>query len=146
LPYIHIDGKEVGLNNPLPAQLSANATTEIGLVGNISKTETILSSDARTVSGNSLEFDISKFKEALVFLDITSSSGTTPTLDVKFQTQDPVSLKWFDLTELTFTQKTTLGSEMKKTNGLLGNKVRCSYTIAGTTPIFTFSVGMVLKS
>lgn len=121
---------------------------DIGQVLNGFQNATILASAARTVSGdtNATPTDTGKYKEAIAFIDVTAATGTTPTLDVKFQTQDPVSLKWFDLTSLTFTQKTVVATEMKTQSGLLGSKLRCVYTIAGTTPSFTFSVSLVLKS
>jgi hypothetical protein len=114
----------------------------------LSSEVTVLASVARTVSGDTsaTPVDVGKYKEAVAFLDVTASSGTSPTLDVKLQTQDPVSLKWFDVAELTFAQKTGVASEMKTKANLLGNKLRCVYTLGGTTPSFTFSVGLVLKS
>lgn len=107
---------------------------------------TVLASTARTASGESAVIDAGSFKEAVAFLDVTAASGTTPTLTVKFQTQDPVSLKWFDLAGLTFTQATAATTEMKALANLLGSKIKCVYNIGGTTPSFTFSVGLVLKS
>lgn len=127
--------------SPLPL-----GTNDIGQVLNGFKEVEVLPSSARTVSGNSVEVDASKHKEAIVFLNVTASSGTSPTLDVKFQTQDPISLKWFDVVELNLAQKTTVGSEMKAKANLIGSKLRCVYTLGGTTPSFTFSVGLVLKS
>nr|BDD47810.1 hypothetical protein 11 [Bacillaceae bacterium] len=123
-----------------------SGVNDIGQVLNGFKNDTVLPSLARTTSGNSVEFDVSKYKEAIVFLDVTTASGTSPTLDVKFQTQDPASLKWFDITGLTFAQKTAVGNEVKEKSNVLGSKIRCTYTIGGTTPSFTFSVGLVLKS
>lgn len=123
-------------------------SNDIGQVLNGYQEATILPSAARTTSGdtNSTPTIVGKYKEAIAFIDVTAVSGTVPTLDVKFQTQDPVSLKWFDLTSLTFTQKTAVATEMKTQSSLLGSKLRCAYIIGGTTPSFTFSVGLILKS
>jgi hypothetical protein len=123
-----------------------NGTSDIGQTLNGFSDVVVLASEARTTSGETVSIDCGKYGEAIAFIDVTASSGTSPTLDAKFQTQDPVSLKWFDLTDLTFTQKTTTGVEMKAKSGLLGSKLKCVYSIAGVTPSFTFSVGLVLKS
>lgn len=129
------------LLSPLPSGVNDIGQTLNGFMENV-----VLASATRTVSGNSAEFDCSNYKEAVVFLDVTLASGTTPTLDVKFQTQDPISLKWFDFAELTFTQAITTTTEMKTKANLIGKKLRCVYDITGGTPSFDFSVGLVLKS
>jgi hypothetical protein len=159
MPYIHINGQEVGSENPLPIKVTntepismnvsnsiPQGTNDIGQTLRGFKDIEMLPSGARTSSSQTTATDVGKYKEAIVFIDVTGVSGTSPTLDVKFQTQDPISLKWFDVTDLTFTQKTAISSEMKAKSGLLGSKLRCSYTIGGTTPSFTFSVGLILKS
>ncbi len=106
---------------------------------------TMLASAARTVTGDTSATPTAcgKHKEAVFFLDITAASGTTPTLDVVIKTKDPASGKWITLA--TFTQKTAVGNEMKGQANLLGSQLAVFYTIAGTTPSFTFSVGVVLK-
>ena len=110
------------------------------------KEEVVLANAARIISGNSAEFVVENYKEVMAFLDVTLASGTTPTLDIKFQTQDPISLQWFDVAELTFTQAVAITTEMKTKANLIGKKLRCAYSITGTTPSFDFSVGLVLKS
>jgi hypothetical protein len=133
----------VGVNSlpSLPA-----GTNDIGQTLNGSSEVSVLTSASRTTSGNTASMSVSKYKEAIIFLDVTAASGTSPTLDVKFQVQDPVSLKWFDITELTFTQTTTITSQMKSKANLIGSNLRCVYTLGGTTPSFTFSVGLIVKS
>jgi hypothetical protein len=147
--------------------LSISATGEASIAGNVGVTTlpslpsgvndigqtlnglsevSVLTSASRTASGNTASIDVSKYKEAIVFLDVTAVSGTTPTLDVKFQVQDPVSLKWFDVAELTFTQATVVTSQMKSKANLIGSNLRCVYTIGGAAPSFTFSVGLIVKS
>jgi hypothetical protein len=139
-------GQMIGTSsNDSPVYIRTDSNGSLQTVRNYGEIE-VLTSDTRTVSGNSLEFDAFNYKEAVAFLDVTVASGTSPTLDVKFQTQDPISLKWFDLSELTFTQKTAIGNEMKINTNTLGSKLRCVYTIGGDTPSFDFSVGLILKS
>jgi hypothetical protein len=151
LPYIHVDGQEVNETNPMPNK-QMNSTpfgeNDIGQVLNGYQDITVLNSAARSTSGETNEILCGKYKEAVVFVDVTAlTSGlNATTLDVKFQTQDPISLVWFDIAELTFTQKTGVSNEMKTKTGLLGSKLRCVYTLGGDAPDVTFSVGLILKS
>ncbi|MCM8900625.1 hypothetical protein KVG29_05200 [Caldicoprobacter algeriensis] len=123
----------------------ANGVVQVQVVQTTQEV-TMLASAARTASGDTsaTPVDVKKYKEAVFFLDVTAVSGTAPTLDVKIKTKDPVSGKWFDL--VNFTQVTAVTSEMKAVSGLLGSQIAVFYTIGGTTPSFTFSVGAVLKS
>ena len=107
---------------------------------------TLLPSAARTSSGDtkSAPKEVAEYREAVFFLKVTSVSGTDPTLDVKIVTYDPASGDWFDL--VSFTQATGTTKEMKAVSSGLGHKIAVEYTIGGTTPSFTFSVGCVLKS
>jgi hypothetical protein len=114
---------------------------------------TIFTSAARTVTANSVEFTLPQGKlGGVFFLNITASSGTTPTLDVKFQVLDPVSGVWHDITGAAFSQKTSTGADSltiypgiaaaanDTVSYPLGGAVRAVATIAGTTPSFTFSL------
>ena len=83
-------------------------------------------------------------KEAIIYLDITAASGSSPTLDLAFKTYDPVSAKWYALA--TFDRKTTTGQDVGYIEYGINEKVACFYTIGGTTPSFTFSVSINLKS
>lgn len=139
--YLQIDSNGNVILSSLPTGVNDIGNTLKGV-----QEITVLASSARTSSGNTAEIDIGNYKEAVIFLDVTAFSGTSPTLDVKFQTQDPVSLKWFDVTELTFAQATGVVGEMKSKSGMLGSKLRCVYTLGGTSPSFTFSVGLIAKS
>jgi Tfp pilus assembly major pilin PilA len=107
---------------------------------------TLVSSGNRTASGNSAEFDVSDYSEAIFFLDVTAVPGvyTDETLDVTVKTKDPASGKWFTIA--TFTQVTnSTTSEMKAVANNLGRKIRVEWAIGGTAPSYTFSVGAVLK-
>lgn len=143
--YYGSQNQVVSENNPFPIKSVAGAD-DIGQVLNGYKEETVLISASRTISGESEVILSGKYKEAVAFIDVTAATGTSPTLDVKFQTKDPVSGKWFNITELEFTQLTIVGNEMKTKSGLLGSSLKCIYTIGGTTPDFTFSIGLILKS
>jgi len=118
----------------------------VDLQARFAKTATLLASAARTESGNTFGTpeDSSRMKEALFFLDVTAVSGTGPTLDVAIKTRDPVSKKWFTIA--TFTQFTAVGKEMIKVSDGLGERIAVEWTIGGTSPSFTFSVGAVMKA
>ncbi|MEW6095366.1 MAG: hypothetical protein AB1567_02400 [bacterium] len=99
----------------------------------------ILPSEARTTSGESQIIPIDYYTNAQVFLDITAASGTSPTLDVTIE-YSPDGSRWF--THTSFSQKTTTGKDTLRISSL-GAYMRIKYTIAGTTPSFTFSVDIV---
>lgn len=113
----------------------------------------ILPSISRTVSGNKV-FGTSDFTGAIFFLDIPARSGTTPTLDIKFQYKDPISGNFVDMPGCSFAQKNAVGSDTltiypgvvatanRSVPLALGDEVNMVYTIGGTTPNFTFSVSM----
>lgn len=103
---------------------------------------TFLPSAAVTASGNSGELNLYDHDEALIFLDVTEASGTSPTLDVTVQTKDPNG-KWYDL--VSFAQKIAVGQEAKAIS-VYGENLRIAYTVGGTTPSFTFSVTAIAKA
>jgi hypothetical protein len=72
-------------------------------------------------------------------LIVTAASGTTPTLDVKLQTSGD-GTTWDDVAS--FPQQTTTQTGRYKVFGPLGTYVRWVWTIAGTTPSFTFAVSV----
>jgi hypothetical protein len=154
LSYLHTDdSKPIGDSNPMPSKVTeivplAQGSNDIGQALNGYQDIVVLNSAARSASGTTNEIVSGKYKEAVAFVDVTAlTSGlSATTLDVKFQTQDPASLKWFDIAELTFAQKTGVSNEMKVKSDLLGSKIRCVYTFGGDAPDATFSVGLILKS
>lgn len=78
----------------------------------------------------------------VAFIDVTASTGTAETLDVKFQEQDPATGDWTDIPSAAFTQAGGVTSERITflTRALL---LRCVQVIAGTTPTFDYTVGAV---
>ncbi|MFZ5989392.1 MAG: hypothetical protein ACOYWZ_20035 [Bacillota bacterium] len=104
--------------------------------------EPILPLLARTTSGTSYSLCCSDHLEAQIFLNITAVSGTTPTLDITVE-YSPDNSEWYSHTS--FSQKTATGKDSLRLTGI-GGYLRVKYTIAGTTPSFTFSVDIVLKS
>lgn len=102
----------------------------------------LLTSAARTASGEGSVLDLEKSKELIATLDVTAASGTSPTLDVKLQ-HSPDGSKWSDL-GTAFAQKTAAGREVKVFTQF-HRFVKVVYTIGGTSPSFTFSVEATAK-
>lgn len=114
----------------------------------------ILASLARTVTGNSLDFtndDAGSIGAGTFCIDITAASGTTPTLVVTIQGQDPTSGKYYTLlaSAVLNAAGTTIlrvGPGLPVTANVSANDIipkvfRVLFTIGGTTPSFTFTVG-----
>lgn len=116
----------------------------------------ILASAARTVSDVSAAQENRNARGVQLFLDVTAASGTSPTLDIKIQAQDLVSGKWFDVPGAAFVQVIAAGQHLlsvypgiAETAGVSASEVlartwRVAYTLGGTAPSFTFSLGGVL--
>jgi len=119
---------------------------------------TVLAIAARTDSGSPhSSSDMEKayqFIGVKLYLEIDTVTGTSPTLDVKVQTKDPVSGEYHDLTGATFAQKTAAGRDElviypgkdevanRAVNDALPRTWKVVATIGGTdTPTFTFGVG-----
>jgi len=110
---------------------------------------------ARTVTENSDDIKNLGFRGVTLYLDITAASGTTPTLDIKLQTKDPVSDGYVDMPGAAFAQKTGAGSDTltvypgvgetanRSVSDVLPEDWRIVSTIGGTTPSFTYSIGAV---
>ncbi len=103
--------------------------------------EALAPSAARTADGQSEPIDASEYLEAHALLDVTAVSGMLPTLDLVIETS-PDKANWFPHT--TFSQKTDAGKDLRTLSNL-GKYVRARWTIGGTTPSFTFSLGLVGK-
>lgn len=116
--------------------------------------ETAVASAARTASGDGSDLTNRNAKGAVVTLDVTAATGTTPTLDVKIVAKDALSGKYVDIPGASFSQKTGTGTDTlvvypgvaetanRSVSDVLPRTWRVSWTIGGTTPSFTFSVGV----
>ena len=108
---------------------------------------TVLASAARTVSWSVLldaDGAIGAQSLALVAsarlriqLNVTAASGTTPTLDLLVE-DSLDGTNWNTIA--TFTQKTAAGRQVVDVTNPFASIVRFTYTIAGTTPSFTFGI------
>lgn len=101
-------------------------------------TETVVASAARTTSSNTAA--LTGWGAAVRLraqLNVTAASGTTPTLDVVIE-DSLDGTNWN--TVGTFVQKTTTGREVIIVTNMFAEQLRVRWTVAGTTPSFTFDV------
>ncbi len=103
---------------------------------------------SRTATLTGTGIDVLEYEGvALVLLNASAGTGTSPTLDVKLQHSDDDST-YEDVTSGTFSQVTdaaeTAGVKVMKLNvSDLKRYLRVIGTIAGTTPSFDFGVEFV---
>lgn len=107
-------------------------------------TEAVLPSAARTATGTSSTFrDFGAAKTLRAQLEVTAVSGVAPTLDVVLEdTLDGTNFN----TVGTFTQATAATRQVINITTPFSDRVRARYTLAGTTPSFTFSVVVYSES
>jgi hypothetical protein len=113
-----------------------SAATIVSLADVAARTSTLTGSaiDLRDYVGN-----------AAIMQYSAGGTGTTPTLAGKVQDSDDGSTGWADIAGATFTQVTTSVSTQEITVNCDQVKrfIRYVGTIGGTTPSFTFGVGML---
>lgn len=110
-------------------------------------------SAARTVTATGTTITNASARGASFFVNISAVSGTAPTLVVRLQVQDPVSLLWVDvpgavtgtLSAISTIMLTVYPGVTPVANGAvsfaLPRVFRFAWVIGGTTPSFTFSIG-----
>ena len=109
-------------------------------LGSISKS-TLLSMDALVESVDGKGFAAGEFGRGVVFLDVGTVAGTTPTLDVKIQ-DSADGENWHDIPDAAFTQITAADNQRIVVPNL-GQHVRAVATVGGTDPEFTGTVAIV---
>lgn len=98
-----------------------------------------------TATQNSAAVNAGSYQEAVLYLNTTAASGTTPTLNVKLQTSYN-GTDWYDIPSAAIVQVTgVIKSIPLIVTGGLGQYVRAVQTIGGTTPSFTYDLDLVLK-
>ena len=100
---------------------------------------------ARTSTGTGTGVDLNDYDGDVVFiLDSAAGTGTTPTLDVTVEASADNST-FAAVSGAAFTQVTTTAGRQKLVvnHDDVARYLRVRYTIAGTTPSFTFSVTAV---
>lgn len=114
---------------------------------------TVETSAARTTTANGTTTTNASGSGAMFYINVSASSGTLPTLVVQLQVQDPVSLAFIDVAGAATASLVTTGLVMltvapgiveatnTKVSQGLPRTYRFRWTIGGTTPSFTFSIG-----
>lgn len=97
---------------------------------------TLVPSGTRTAAGSGPTLTVDLAHTLRMTLAVTAVSGTSPSLTVTVEHSENGST-W--ATHSSFAAATAVSSQRKVVSGL-DRFVRCSWTVAGTTPSFTFSV------
>lgn len=119
--------------------------------------DVIAASAARTATTNHEWSAPSGAKGAIFYVDVTAASGTLPTIDCKLQYKDQTGADFVDIDSATFTQLTAAGQvslyvypgltadatgNQRRINDVAPSAGRVVATIGGTTPSFTYTIGV----
>ncbi len=97
----------------------------------------------RVAAGGSTAFEVSRFTEALLFIDVTAVSGDSPKLDFEVRTgpeDDEVAFEHTKSAQITSAGKTLV----KLTN--IGPWIRLAWSVGGEEASFTFEAKLALKT
>jgi len=98
---------------------------------------------ARVAAGGSTALEVSRFTEALLFIDVTAVSGASPALDFEVQTgpaDDEAAFVHTKSSEITSVGKTLV----KLAN--IGPWLRLAWSVDGQEASFTFEARLTLKT
>jgi hypothetical protein len=104
---------------------------------------TLSASSAKTGSGDSGPVSVERYTEALLFIDVTAVAGTNPTLDFDVEVGPADGEMGFTHTEPA--QITGAGKALVKLSNI-GPWLRLKWTLGGTSPSFSFSAKLALKT
>lgn len=101
------------------------------------------SSSAVTATANSPStFNGGGYGSMIAYLNVTTATGTTPSMTVKFQDSPDGGTTWYDVTSGAFSAATAAGSQRLVVPNI-GSKLRAVATVSGTTPSFNFTLDVV---
>lgn len=109
------------------------------------KPATLISASALTSTGSSSSVTTGKYHEAVLVVNVTAASGTTPicNFQIEVSLDDDTFVVHPDFqVPLSFV---TTGTKVLHFTGL-GEYVRLAYTISGTSPSFTTTAKISLKN
>lgn len=104
---------------------------------------TLHASGSETADGNSGDIDVSQVLYVKAVVDVTSVSGTNPTLDIYLEGKDELSGKYETLWNPA--QFTAVGTAFSGVLTIPHQNVRLRWVVGGTNPSFTFSSGANCK-
>lgn len=128
------------------ANKSTDAAGNIASLCFVADATTVLNqaSAAKTISGTTGDLNVGAFKELLLGFNITTASGTSPTLQFSMDIKGPDGVyypAWTGSQYTTQPQKVLVPIGPGLTvNTAFGSTVRFNWTIGGTTPSWTFSL------
>jgi hypothetical protein len=149
-PVVQVGDKSGALVNPATEDtlrlIQANVDKKLSeLLDTIKKNEgkTYIASQTVTANGDSTATPLVVDYGSVItfFLDVTAVAGTAPTLDLYIDIQDPCSGKWVNQDK--FPQVTAVGTYALAVY-VRSNRYAVRWVLGGTTPSFTFSVGVVI--
>jgi hypothetical protein len=154
--YVNADGSGLfgglnpaGMGQALQVDESGNLKVSVGSSGGRSAT-TVLNqaSVAQVASGNSADLAVGGYAELTVDVNVTSLSGTSPTLQMFVDRKGADGVYYPIWQSATITAatavSTTIGAGMSIAQGF-GSLVRLRWVIGGTGPNVTFSGSMIGK-
>jgi len=99
---------------------------------------TLLAVGTRTSSGSTGDIDIQHYRNLDILIDVTSVSGTSPTLDVYIEGKFTGSGKYYPVAQQL--NINTTGSWVLQVRDIPYRYIRVRWVIGGTNPSFTFGV------
>jgi len=96
-----------------------------------------------TSSPTSKTLKIGDSTTIIAYLTVTAASGTSPTLNVKFQDSSDNGTTWWDIAGTTFTQATGSTSQVVVATRGFAGEIQPVITIGGTSPSFTFHLELL---
>ena len=103
----------------------------IGANGAVSATQT------------SAKINTGGYANCVAYLNVSAHSGTTPTLDVKFQDSPTGAAgSWVDVPSGAFTQVTTSNTSTRLALSNVGPYLQAVQTLGGTTPSYTYDLSV----
>lgn len=87
--------------------------------------------------------ELGSFNRGKVYFDVSAISGTGASFTATLQEQDPLSQKWVDVSNATFTASAASGDPTTHTPQaieLYGLNYRTKFVLSGTTPSVTFTM------
>ncbi len=100
-----------------------------------------LLNEAITAGLNSSALAVGDFNGVIAYLDVTSVSGTTPSMTVTMQ-DSPDGNTWYNIPSGAFTAVTAAGTQRLLLSNC-GQYIRASIAVTGTTPSFTTNLQVV---
>lgn len=152
----HLKQAPTAVPSVLAVNSTAQGTSSVSIAAAVLGISPAVSdaSAARTASGTGATIANNVGRGIIVYHNVTAVSGTSPSMVLRMQVQDPVSSAWADLPGVTFPARTATGlyistvypglttTTVDKLDAAVPRAFRFAWTIAGTTPSLTSSIAV----